>query len=65
VDGHSVASIAGAMLELRRDPALRDRLRGGGHKAAAAADWRHKTHAFLAMFDSGNRRPDAAAQLRS
>jgi phosphatidylinositol alpha-1,6-mannosyltransferase len=53
VDGHSVESITGAMLELRGDPALRERLRAGGHEAAAAADWRHKTHAFLAMFDVG------------
>jgi phosphatidyl-myo-inositol dimannoside synthase len=52
VDGHSVASIVDAMMELRRDKALCERLRAGGHEAAAAADWRHKTQAFLAMFDA-------------
>ncbi len=50
VDGHSVDAIAAAMLELRRDPALRARLREGGLEAAAAADWRHKAQAFLALF---------------
>lgn len=50
VDGHSVAAIAAAMLDLRRDPALRDRLRAGGHAAAAAADWRNKAREFVAMF---------------
>jgi len=53
VDGHSVDAIAAAMLELRRDPALRARLRAGGLEAAAAADWRHKAQAFLALFDAG------------
>ncbi len=52
VDGHSVAAIAAAMLDLRRDPALRDRLRAGGHAAAAAADWRNKAREFVAMFAS-------------
>lgn len=51
VDGNSVDSIASAMLDLRRNPDLRDQLREGGHVAAAAADWRHKARAFLAMFD--------------
>jgi phosphatidylinositol alpha-1,6-mannosyltransferase len=50
VDGHSVDAIARAMLELRRDPALRARLRAGGLEAAAAADWRHKAQAFLGLF---------------
>jgi phosphatidyl-myo-inositol dimannoside synthase len=53
VDGQSVDAIAGAMLQLRRDPALRARLRLGGLEAAAAADWRHKAQAFLALFDAG------------
>ena len=53
VDGHAVDAIAAAMLELRRDPALRARLRAGGLEAAAAADWRHKSQAFLALFDAG------------
>ena len=52
VDGHSVDAIAGAMLELRRDPELRARLREGGLEAAAAADWRHKAQAFLTLFDA-------------
>ena len=53
VDGHAVAAIAEAMLALRGDAALRERLRAGGHAAAAAADWRHKAGAFVAMFASG------------
>jgi phosphatidylinositol alpha-1,6-mannosyltransferase len=51
VDGHAVDAIADAMLELRRDPELRARLREGGMAAAAAADWRHKAQAFLALFE--------------
>jgi phosphatidylinositol alpha-1,6-mannosyltransferase len=51
VNGHSVASIADAMLALRRDAALRERLRAGGLRAAAAAGWQHKAQAFLEMFD--------------
>jgi len=50
VDGHSVDAIAAAMLDLRRDPQLRARLRAGGLDAAAAADWRHKAQAFLGLF---------------
>jgi len=53
VDGHSVDAIAAAMLALRRDPALRARLRAGGLEAAAAADWRNKARAFLALFEGG------------
>ena len=49
VDGHSVLAITTAMLQLRTDPALRDRLRAGGFTAAAAADWRVKAQAFVAM----------------
>ena len=52
VDGHSVDAIAGAMLALRRDPDLYARLRAGGLEAAAAADWRHKARAFVALFDA-------------
>jgi phosphatidylinositol alpha-1,6-mannosyltransferase len=52
VDGPSVDAIAGAMLDLRRDPDLRARLRAGGLDAAAAADWRHKAQAFLGLFGS-------------
>lgn len=51
VDGNSIDSITSAMLDLRCDPELRMRLRAGGDAAAAAADWRHKALAFLAMFD--------------
>ena len=51
VDGQSVEAIVAAMLALRRDPDLRARLRAGGLAAAAAADWRHKARAFLALFD--------------
>ena len=50
VDGHAVASIRDAMLALRTDAALRARLREAG-LAAAAADWRHKARAFVALFD--------------
>src|SRR5262249_6564884 len=53
VDGNSVDMIAAAMLDMRRDPAARERLREGGHAAAAAADWRHKARSFLALFDAG------------
>ena len=59
VDGHSVAGIVGAMLELRADAALRARLREGGLAAAAAADWRHKARAFVALFDDKARRGSA------
>jgi phosphatidylinositol alpha-1,6-mannosyltransferase len=51
VDGHSVDAIAKAMLAVRGDPALRDRLRAGGLNAASVADWRHKARDFLALFD--------------
>jgi phosphatidylinositol alpha-1,6-mannosyltransferase len=51
VNGHSVTSIAAAMLALRQDAALRERLRAGGLRAAAAAGWHHKAQAFLEMFD--------------
>ena len=54
VDGHAVAAIAAAMLDLRRDPALRARLREGGRAAAAAADWRLKAREFVAMFAPGH-----------
>jgi len=53
VDGHSVDAIAQAMLALRGDPALRERLRAGGREAAAAADWRHKARDFLALLTPG------------
>ncbi|WP_369412657.1 glycosyltransferase family 4 protein [Neoroseomonas alba] len=47
VDGHSVAAVAAAMRRLREDAVLRDRLRTGGAKVAAAADWRLKARTFL------------------
>jgi phosphatidyl-myo-inositol dimannoside synthase len=53
VDGHSVDAITHAMLELRHDAGLRERLRGNGLVAAAAADWRHKAGEFVAMLDAG------------
>lgn len=49
VDGGSVAEIAVAMRLLREDGALRARLRQGGLAAAAAADWKERTEAFLAF----------------
>jgi phosphatidylinositol alpha-1,6-mannosyltransferase len=52
VDGHSVDAVAAAMLELRRDPGLRARLREGGLEAAAAAGWPHKAQSFLGLFDA-------------
>jgi phosphatidylinositol alpha-1,6-mannosyltransferase len=55
VDGQSVDAIAAAMLALRRDPGLRARLRAGGLRAAAAADWRHKAQEFVALLDPGAR----------
>jgi phosphatidylinositol alpha-1,6-mannosyltransferase len=47
VDGHSVEAVAAAMLRLREDGALRDRLRQGGLARAAAADWSSKAEQFL------------------
>lgn len=49
VDGHSVAAITAAMLRLREDADLRARLREGGRRAAAAADWRHKARVFVEL----------------
>ena len=57
VDGHSVAAITAAMLDLRRDTALRERLRAGGITAAAAAAWGHKARAFVAIFAPAAGRP--------
>ena len=57
VDGHSVAAITAAMLDLRRDTALRERLRAGGITAAAAAAWGHKARAFVAIFAPATGRP--------
>ena len=53
VAGESVDAIAEAMLALRADVALRDKLRAGGQAAAAAAaaDWRRKAQEFLAILD--------------
>jgi phosphatidylinositol alpha-1,6-mannosyltransferase len=47
VDGGSVAQIAQAMLRLRQDETLRDRLRQQGLAVAAQADWAAKTAQFL------------------
>ena len=52
VDGHSVASIAGAMLRLREDAALRQALRDGGLRAATAANWQSKARAFVEILGS-------------
>ena len=60
VDGQSVDAIAQAMLSLRRDPGLRQRLRQGGLQAAAIADWRHKAQAFLSLFDAPTAGPPGA-----
>jgi phosphatidylinositol alpha-1,6-mannosyltransferase len=57
VGGQSVDAITQAMLRLRTDAGLRERLRRNGLRTAAAADWRHKSAAFLAMFDSGEHAP--------
>lgn len=53
VDGHAIDSIEAAMLRLRTDPELRQRLRANGLAAAAAADWRHKAQAFVALLGAG------------
>lgn len=53
VDGHSTAEIACAMLRLRRDEALRDRLRRGGRELAAGDDWREKAKEFLLVATAG------------
>jgi phosphatidyl-myo-inositol dimannoside synthase len=50
VDGHSVTAITAAMLDLRRDATLLERLRTGGITAAAEAGWGHKARAFVAIF---------------
>jgi phosphatidylinositol alpha-1,6-mannosyltransferase len=47
VDGASVAEIAAAMRLLRKDAALRDRLRHGGMRIAAASGWAERANAFL------------------
>jgi phosphatidyl-myo-inositol dimannoside synthase len=47
VDGRSIEEIATAMRSLRRDGALRQRLREGGLKVAGKADWRKKADDFL------------------
>lgn len=49
VDGRSVDAIAGAMLRLHEDAALRELLRQGGFSAAAAAGWVEKTAVFLGL----------------
>ena len=49
VDGHSVDAIAQAMIEVRANPVVRERLRAGGLNAASVADWRHKARDFLAL----------------
>lgn len=47
VDGASIADIAEAMLLLREDTALREKLHQGALTAAAAANWRDKASLFL------------------
>ncbi len=49
VDGRSVDEISAAMLALREDAVLRERLRSGALQVAAAAGWPAKTEAFLAL----------------
>lgn len=56
VDGRSVDEIAEAMMLLRENRALRERLRDGGLVRAAAADWATRAEAFLDVC-SGARRP--------
>jgi phosphatidylinositol alpha-1,6-mannosyltransferase len=66
VNGHSVASIAEAMLSLRRDAALRERLRAAGLRAAAVAGWQHKAQAFLEMFAAAaNQGPDDSRPVQA
>ena len=48
VDGHSLAEITAAMLALREDGALRERLAATGLATAKAAGWQSKTDAFIA-----------------
>lgn len=49
VDGRSVDEIAAAMLSLREDAGLRDRLRPRALTVAAAARWAGKSEAFLTL----------------
>ncbi|MGH7072335.1 MAG: glycosyltransferase family 4 protein, partial [Acetobacteraceae bacterium] len=49
VDGRSVDEIAAAMLALREDAALRERLHRGALEAAATAGWSARAEAFLAV----------------
>ncbi len=49
VDGTSVADIAAAMRLLRQDAVLRDGLRRGGMRVAAASGWVERTDAFLRL----------------
>ncbi|WP_428662826.1 glycosyltransferase family 4 protein [Reyranella sp.] len=47
VDGASVAEVAAAMRLLRKDATLRDKLRRGGLRVAAASGWSKRTDMFL------------------
>ena len=49
VDGSDVAAIAAAMLRLREDAPLREKLSREGLRVAARADWAEKTRAFLGL----------------
>jgi phosphatidylinositol alpha-1,6-mannosyltransferase len=49
VDGKSIEAIAAAMLKLRRDDSLRDRLRTQGLAVAQSAGWPARTATFLTL----------------
>lgn len=53
VDGHSVEAVAGAMLVLREDAGMYDRLRRQALEKAAGSDWRERTRAFLQVCGGG------------
>lgn len=53
VDGRLVSEIVSAMLRLRKDERLRERLRLNGYERAAAADWSKKTKEFLQVAANG------------
>lgn len=64
VNGHSVEEIARAMLWLRRDDGLRERIQTEAKAVAMKADWSTKAAAFVDVCLGGGQDVPAAANLR-
>ena len=64
VNGHSVEEIAQAMLLLRRDDTLRERIRAQAKAVAMKADWATKAAAFVEVCLGDGKDEPAAASLR-